>query len=283
MTTTTEGVGPGAASGPLRGFDLDNIRKVFINQSGTLLPCIYIVGSGDTSKYVLRATGDGQVKIDSTDVPDYLGAKLVEGTNINFTVSVGPNKTLTIDATDQFVKVDAGDSTSGYLATKLIAGTNITLTPSVGPNKTLTIDATDQFVKVDAGDSTSGYLATKLIAGTNITLTPSVGPNKTLTIASTGSSSVTTITKTANYVIQTTDQIILVDTLSIGAFTLTLFAPTDGANFEIYDIAGNLSVANLTLQRFGAEKIAGVAADKIFQTDWGAWKIISNGTDWFIK
>lgn len=189
MTTTTEGTGTGSAEGPLRGFDLDNIRKVYINQSGVLLPCIYIVGSGGAEKYVLRVAGDGQVKIDATDEADYLGAKLVEGTNINFTVSVGPNKTLTIDATDQFVKVDAGDSTASYLATKLLAGTGITLTPSVGPNKTLTIDATgpssDEKVKVDAIDSTAGYLDGKLVAGTNITLTPSVGPNKTLTIAST--------------------------------------------------------------------------------------------------
>jgi hypothetical protein len=57
MTTTTEGTGQGSAEGPLRGFDLDNIRKVFIYQSGTLLPCIYIVGSGGAEKYVLRATG----------------------------------------------------------------------------------------------------------------------------------------------------------------------------------------------------------------------------------
>jgi len=138
-------------------------------------------------------------------------------------------------------------------------------------------------VKIDATDSTPDYLSTKLVAGSNITLTPSVGPNKTLTVAATGSSSVTTITKTANYTILSTDQIILVDTLSVGAFTLTLFAPTNGANFEIYDIAGNLSTANLTLARFAAEKIEGLAANKIFQTDWGAWKIVSNGTDWFIK
>lgn len=139
-------------------------------------------------------------------------------------------------------------------------------------------------VKIDATDAAPDYLSAKLIAGTNITLTPSVGPVKTLTIASTGGGgSTTTITKTANYTILSTDQIILVDTLSVGAFTLTLFAPTNGANFEIYDIQGNLSVANLTLQTFGAEKIEGLAANKIFQTDWGAWKIISNGTDWFIK
>lgn len=188
MTTTTEGTGQGSAEGPLRGFDLDNIRKVFINQNGVLLPCIYIVGSGGTEKYVLRVSADGQVKLDPTDEADYLGNKLVPGVNINFTISVGPNKTLTIDSTDQFVKVDAGDSTASYLATKLIAGANITLTPSIGPNKTLTVASTGgsgEKVKIDGADSTADYLATKLLAGSNITLSVA-GVNKTMTVSASG-------------------------------------------------------------------------------------------------
>jgi hypothetical protein len=161
--TTITGTGPGSAEGPLRGFDLDNIRKVFINQSGTLLPCIYIVGTAGAEKYVLRAIGDGEIKIDASDVPDYLGNKLVPGVNINFTISVGPNKTLTIDSTDQFVKVDAGDSTASYLATKLIAGAGITLTSSIGPNKTLTVAST-------AGGSSIGVEQIETLNGSPSTL-----------------------------------------------------------------------------------------------------------------
>jgi hypothetical protein len=50
MTTTTEGTGTGSAEGPLRGFDLDNIRKVFIYQNGVYMPCIYVVGSAGTER-----------------------------------------------------------------------------------------------------------------------------------------------------------------------------------------------------------------------------------------
>ncbi len=98
-TSVTGLSGPGSAEGPLRGFDLDNIRKVFIYQDGVLVPCIYIVGSGGAEKYVLRAVGDGQVKVDSTDEADYLGNKLVAGTNITLVPSVGPDKTITINST----------------------------------------------------------------------------------------------------------------------------------------------------------------------------------------
>lgn len=191
--STTQGTGTASAEGPLRGYDLDNIRRVYINQSGTLLPCIYIIGSGGGEKYVLRAVSDGQVKVDSDDVPDYLGEKLVAGTNVTLITSAGPNKTITINAAtdgDEKVKVDVADSTAGYLDGKLVAGANITLTPSVGPNKTLTIASTgggtDELVKIDAADSTAGYLDVKLLAGSNITLTVSAGPNKDMTISASG-------------------------------------------------------------------------------------------------
>lgn len=90
-------------------------------------------------------------------------------------------------------------------------------------------------------------------------------------------------TKTANYTILMTDSTILVDT-SGGAFTLTLPSPTgkSGKLFRVIDSTGNLSTNNLTLAPSGAEKIEGLAASKLFQTDWGGWQIITNGTDWFV-
>jgi len=153
--STTQGTGTASAEGPLRGYDLDNIRRVYINQSGTLLPCIYIIGSGGGEKYVLRAVSDGQVKVDAADIPDYLGEKLVAGTNITLVTSAGPNKTITINSAgggggDQ-VKIDAADSTADYLDAKLLAGSGITLTVSAGPNKDMTISASGNPVVVDIG------------------------------------------------------------------------------------------------------------------------------------
>jgi hypothetical protein len=90
------------------------------NDNGNLLPCIYIIGSAGSEKYVLRAVGDGQVKIDANDVPDYLIDKLLPGSNITFGISAGPNKTITINS--------VGGSGSG---TTLIGANAYTCTPSL--------------------------------------------------------------------------------------------------------------------------------------------------------
>lgn len=78
----------------------------------------------------------------------------------------------------------------------------------------------------------------------------------------------------------TTDYILLVNTSA--ARTITLPTPTQGRKFLLFDIIGSASTNNITLARSGSEKIAGTAANKVFSTDWGAWIIVSDGTDWFI-
>lgn len=90
-----------------------------------------------------------------------------------------------------------------------------------------------------------------------------------------------TVTKTANYTITKADNFIFCDT-SGGAFTLTLPTPAAGLLFRIFDTTGNFNTNNLTLARAAAEKIEGLAASKVLQTAWGAFTIISNGTDWFV-
>lgn len=110
-----------------------------------------------------------------------------------------------------------------------------------------------------------------------------------VTAAANGSSpALKFVTKTANYTILITDNIIYVDT-SGGAFTLTLPNPTTFSTatttglFRIIDVGGTLNTNNLSLARFGSEKIAGLAATKLLQTDWGAWSITTNNVDWFIQ
>jgi len=92
------------------------------------------------------------------------------------------------------------------------------------------------------------------------------------------------VTKSSNDTLLVTDAIVLVNT-SGGAFTLTLPDPAlfSGRLFYIFDKTGSLSPANaLTLARFAAEKIVGLAASKMFQTAWGAWIVTSDGTDWYV-
>jgi len=92
------------------------------------------------------------------------------------------------------------------------------------------------------------------------------------------------VVKTANYTIKASDRVILVST-SGGAFTLTLPDPATvrGILFRIIDTGGALQANNLTVARFAAEMIEGLAASKIFQTNYGGWDITSDGTNWWIK
>ena len=69
-----------------------------------------------------------------------------------------------------------------------------------------------------------------------------------------------------------------------GSFTLTLPSPalSVGKLFYVIDSTGFLSTNGLTLARFAAENIEGLAADKVFLTSWGGWTVTTNGTDWFV-
>lgn len=67
-----------------------------------------------------------------------------------------------------------------------------------------------------------------------------------------------------------------------GAFTLTLPAPALGAEFWVKDPLGTWGTNNLTLARFGAEKIENVVASRVFSADFGSFRVFSNGTDWFL-
>ncbi len=92
-----------------------------------------------------------------------------------------------------------------------------------------------------------------------------------------------TTSKTANYTILATDSVIFCST-SGGAFSLTLPNPTTvtGKEFRIIDTVGLFNTNAVTLVRFGSEQISGLAASRLLQTDWGYYRVISNGTNWYV-
>lgn len=128
------------------------------------------------------------------------------------------------------------------------------------------------------GSTGSTPVATALTAGTGISITNAAG---SITIASSGSTA--QVTKTANYTILTSDSTIFTDS-SGGAFTLTLPSPTTiaGKIFRIIDTTGSMNANNITLARSASEKIEGLAASKVLQTNWGWFQVTTNGTDWFV-
>lgn len=65
------------------------------------------------------------------------------------------------------------------------------------------------------------------------------------------------------------------------ARSITLPTPAAGLNFYIKDSTGTCATNNISIIRAATEQIEGVAATKILQTNWGSWRIISDGTNWF--
>jgi len=86
------------------------------------------------------------------------------------------------------------------------------------------------------------------------------------------------------YQILADDDYLFVDT-SGGAVTLLLPDPTQftyAKEYVLKDVAGMFSANNVTLSPFAAESIEGLAANRIFQTNWGGWTIVTDGIDWFV-
>lgn len=83
-----------------------------------------------------------------------------------------------------------------------------------------------------------------------------------------------------NVVAGDTNKIFLVDTSAARTFNLP--APSAGLRFTFKDKTGSAQTNNITIVRNASEQIEGVAASKIFQTNWGSWTIVSDGTNWFI-
>jgi len=91
-------------------------------------------------------------------------------------------------------------------------------------------------------------------------------------------------TVTTTYAVDsiTPDYEIQVDT-SGGSFTITLPTPTNGRQLVLNDVKGFFQANPLTLAPHLAEKVAGLAANKILTAAWSRWLISSNGTDWFVQ
>lgn len=66
-----------------------------------------------------------------------------------------------------------------------------------------------------------------------------------------------------------------------GAFTVTLPTPVLNAFVTIKDKTGTFQTNNLTIAPNGGEKIEGLSASKVFQTNWGSITLFSDGTDWW--
>lgn len=90
---------------------------------------------------------------------------------------------------------------------------------------------------------------------------------------------VTTVTGTLNIVLGDMNTYFLIDTTA--ARTVNLPAPSAGLNFVLKDKSGQCATNNITVVSGGGQ-IEGVNASKVLQTNWGFWRFMSDGTNWFI-
>lgn len=132
--------------------------------------------------------------------------------------------------------------------------------------------------------STNSYVLSTLTAGTGISITNGGG---SITVAASSSPLVAFTTKVANYTLTTSDSIVFLDSTA-GAFNVQLPNPStviSGSTtrvFRFYGTSGTLNANPVSLVPFGAEKIEGIAANRLLQTDWGSWSLTTNGVDWFL-
>lgn len=75
-------------------------------------------------------------------------------------------------------------------------------------------------------------------------------------------------------------KIYIVNTGSARNFQLP--TPAAGLNFYIKDGTGQAATNNISLLRAASEQIEGIAATKLLQTNWGTWRVVCDGTNWFI-
>jgi hypothetical protein len=88
-------------------------------------------------------------------------------------------------------------------------------------------------------------------------------------------SSNTTLTSADN------GKVILLDSIS-AAFNVTLPSPSIGFTVSFKCVNGSLGTNAVTLVRSGSEKIENLAASYVFESAFGSWELITNGTDWFL-
>jgi len=91
----------------------------------------------------------------------------------------------------------------------------------------------------------------------------------------------TTRTITGNLTVDTTTTDYIIFCNNTGAITVTLPAPTNGRVLILKDIQGTANTNNITIAPHASESIEGVAANYLFQTNWGSITLTSNGTNWF--
>lgn len=84
----------------------------------------------------------------------------------------------------------------------------------------------------------------------------------------------------SNLTLSSQNMVYLVNTTATR--TLQLPSPTAGMSFTVKDVSGQAATNPINIQRYSTEQIEGVSATKLLQTNYGAWRFLCDGTNWWI-
>jgi hypothetical protein len=178
------------------------------------------------------------------------------------------------DGTYMVESVGVDNSGSGSKVLSLLANSAITSTQMPANTGSRVIYISDTGIPPGSGIpvggtilfSAGGKLSIKQGDGAQFVISPNYLPTRTIT---------------GNYAMTVTDVVILVDTSSL-SISVTLPVPESGRRVVVKDSKGFAATRNISILRFGVEKIEGLAATKLITANWGSVTLDSDGTDWFI-
>jgi len=186
---------------------------------------------------------------------------------------------------------------TGFVATTVLSGATATVVAhgllggftSLSEGDTYYVDPTTPGAITGTKPNTSGqYLAPVglAVSATQVLINAALSSGVTLISGqvSRGIGENGEQTISANHTLDSATEdgtIFLCDT-SGGAFNFTLDSPVNNTKFTIKDKTGSFATNPVTIVRFGAEQLEGLASSFICDADWGSWTFVCDGTNYYL-
>jgi hypothetical protein len=262
---------------------------ITLTSANTASSAVYRDGSGNFSAGTITAALTGTASGNTTYTANQYGV-----------VASGSGNAMSVIAPDASTsKVLVSGGSSANPSWSLLTNSNLSGSAAI-TNANLATMAAHTYKGNNTGSSATpiDVTTTQLTADLNVFtsslqgLVPSSGGGTTNYLRADGTwaapsggggSSPTVTNVTGTYTILSTDQNLLVTTTAARSLTLPNPAVTGVFTFYIKDISCLAGTNNITLNPYGSEKIELVAAARVLSTNCGSWKVITNGTDWFLQ
>jgi hypothetical protein len=227
---------------------------------------------------VVLAQNKIHIAIQNALIPKSVGATeiaMANGSSLNFWNSIhnGQQPAITYSNADEIL---LGNGSNNVPVT--VSAPEFRLFDDVTPTKRL------NFSCVSQAASTTATIKTNNTTSVTYNLPDQTGTPTILTTSTVQKLVVSPITANPSPILADNAKHYLADS-SGGAFNIQLPNPAtvgSGWHFFLKDKTGSFSAFNVTLLRNGSELIENFAANKAFASNFGFWKIYTDGTDWFV-